>query len=310
MGVRRDRDIDRVLAPRALKVFDLIRENAMLSGILAFFVAWAAKHALDRLLLPRGIRWLSLISDRLALLSGKLARIRADRLLKWLSDDLIVISDVRHLVVASLGRIVYVIGLGFCALFCLVLLDIELHDKGIFLGIELHDNEKDYFSYFLAGIDAFCFLMFVGTTTNTLRRATSVFYLLRNIASRSGDTVERAVRLYQRAGLTEIEINKKIAAIPKLVPIESPPKPGPAWRRIHTYRLRIAACLLVDIEPNDPNDEPPQEAASMYQALDQAWHANELDRVPGTFPGARIVTRASLKEFAAKRGIEAPFLSD
>lgn len=85
-------------------------------------------------------------------------------------------------------------------------------------------------------------------------------------------------------------------------------KPHHAWRYASTFRLRQAACLMADIEPNDPAQDVPAEANAWFQVLDQAWNRGELERVSTDNPDVRIITRQSLQKFAAQRGEKRDFL--
>lgn len=95
---------------------------------------------------------------------------------------------------------------------------------------------------------------------------------------------------------------------PVVTRIVADEKPNSAWRLCDKFRLRTAACLLADIPPNDPDDEPPKEAQAMFSALDQAWMTGQLDKVPHRNPHVRITTRVSLEDFAKKRGLHPQFL--
>jgi hypothetical protein len=257
-----------------------------------WIIGYIAKHLLDWLVKPKIADWWARRSDERAL---KQAKYLTDRL----QDDIRKMSDLPNLIVrtsSAIRRLIILSIITNCTALAAII--------GKLAGLEFVFGPNDLIvvGLIMCGVGAMAINLGRVSGEPEARR-------LEIMEENKAETIRRVRRLLESAKRPPDEIDQRINFLTALKAPERR-RPGPAWCRIHTYRLRIAACLLVDIEPNDPNDEPPQEAASMYQALDQAWHANELDRVPGTFPGARIVTRASLKEFAAKRGIEAPFLSD
>ena len=67
-------------------------------GILGFLLTWAAKHLLDRLLLPRVLDWWARQNRRWALQ-------RAEQLLSLFITELRRASDTRHLILYLVDRV-------------------------------------------------------------------------------------------------------------------------------------------------------------------------------------------------------------
>jgi hypothetical protein len=81
------------------------------------------------------------------------------------------------------------------------------------------------------------------------------------------------------------------------------------WRRVPTFRLREAAWLLADTNPDNLDVDPYGRARVWFRLLDKAWNSGELERVQDENPDIRITTRGSLKKFCHKFGKIPDFLA-
>jgi hypothetical protein len=93
--------------------------------------------------------------------------------------------------------------------------------------------------------------------------------------------------------------------------VEHQAEPQSAWRHVNQFRLRQAACLFAGIDPEIDEEAVDRsgQAKIWFERLNQAWNANELERISRQNPNIRFTNRQSLRSFAEKWGVKREFLS-
>jgi hypothetical protein len=118
-------------------------------------------------------------------------------------------SDARYLILLTLNRITDLAMTGIAALLGFGLLSlVELTRK----------PSDDYLIIIIIAIITASLSRFAGLAMNTMRTTKTVYYRLTQGRPRAEDVIERATKLYRRAGLTEEEIGAKISLVPSYKP--------------------------------------------------------------------------------------------
>jgi hypothetical protein len=170
--------------------------SSIVLGITGFLIAWAGKHLLDRLLLPRVVDWW-------ARQNKKWAIERAVQVLKQLEMESKCASDTRHLILFLEDRTaIMVIALGVFNALCIITLIFPLEPE--------FARFKEATAPILLLVPVMGFLMIY-----------SVRYLNRRFVSLFTDanahwdkTIVRLNRLLQAAGLSEKEIKDWLEKVP------------------------------------------------------------------------------------------------
>lgn len=175
--------------------------SAAVGGILFWLLGWAAKHFLDRLVLPTAVDWWSRLNKQRAIN-------RAEQLLKQFELERIQSLDSRYLTLVMGKRIAYIVCSVGIFVSLLILIAIRQITKSEAERISAFDL------YFLLLVPAY-FAFLIALIYYWGRRLTSIFS---NATDHRQNVVIRIRRLLAASGLTEDEIKLWLEKVPQVLP--------------------------------------------------------------------------------------------
>jgi hypothetical protein len=174
--------------------------SAAVGGVVFWLLGWAAKHLLDRLVLPKIFDWWARQNARWALK-------RAEQLLHTLEIELKYATDIRQLVVFVVDRLaVLVLVLGvLCLLLTLKVIENQMYPDYVHRHLDMA-----VFHWLTIAVPlVFGFFLWVIYYAN--RRLVAA---ISDPIKRRDETITRLTSLLKAAGLSEAEIKDWLERVP------------------------------------------------------------------------------------------------